>query len=53
MMISALLARVMPRKSAVELMLTGRLIDAHEAQRLGRSLPGGAPRPTSTGSYTR
>lgn len=35
MMISALLARVMPRKSAVELMLTGRLIDAHEAQRLG------------------
>lgn len=35
MMISALLARVMPRKSAVELMLTGRLIDPHEAQRLG------------------
>ena len=35
MMISALLARVMPRKSALELMLTGRLIDAHEAQRLG------------------
>jgi enoyl-CoA hydratase len=35
MMISTLLARVMPRKSAVELMLTGRLIDAHEAQRLG------------------
>ena len=35
MMISALLARVMPRKSAVELMLTGRLLDAHEAQRLG------------------
>jgi enoyl-CoA hydratase/carnithine racemase len=35
MMISALLARVMPRKSAVELMLTGRVIDAHEAQRLG------------------
>jgi enoyl-CoA hydratase len=35
MMISALLARVMPRKSALELMLTGRLIDAQEAQRLG------------------
>lgn len=35
MMISALLARVMPRKSALELMLTGRLIDAYEAQRLG------------------
>ena len=35
MMISALLARVMPRKSAVELMLTGRVIDADEAQRLG------------------
>ena len=35
MMISALLARVMPRKSALELMLTGRLIDAREAQRLG------------------
>lgn len=35
MMISAFLARVMPRKSAVELMLTGRVIDAHEAQRLG------------------
>ena len=35
MMISALLARVMPRKSAVELMLTGRVIDPHEAQRLG------------------
>jgi enoyl-CoA hydratase/carnithine racemase len=35
MMISALLARVMPRKSALELMLTGRLIDAKEAHRLG------------------
>ncbi len=35
MMISALLARVMPRKSALELMLTGRVIDAHESQRLG------------------
>ena len=35
MMISALLIRVMPRKSALELMLTGRLIDAQEAQRLG------------------
>jgi len=35
MMISALLARVMPRKSVLELMLTGRLIDAKEAQRLG------------------
>jgi enoyl-CoA hydratase/carnithine racemase len=35
MMISALLVRVMPRKSALELMLTGRVIDPHEAQRLG------------------
>jgi len=35
MMISALLARVMPRKAALELMLTGRLIDPDEAQRLG------------------
>jgi enoyl-CoA hydratase len=35
MMISALLVRVMPRKAAFELMLTGRLIDPHEAQRLG------------------
>jgi len=35
MMISALLTRVMPRKAALELMLTGRLIDPHEAQRLG------------------
>jgi enoyl-CoA hydratase/carnithine racemase len=35
MMISALLVRVMPRKAALELMLTGRVIDAFEAQRLG------------------
>lgn len=35
MMISALLVRSMPRKAALELMLTGRVIDAHEAQRLG------------------
>ena len=35
MMVSALLARVMPRKAALELMLTGRLVDPHEAQRLG------------------
>ena len=35
MMISAVLTRVMPRKAALELMLTGRLIDPHEAQRLG------------------
>ena len=35
MMISALLTRVMPRKAVLELMLTGRLIDPHEAQRLG------------------
>jgi enoyl-CoA hydratase/carnithine racemase len=35
MMVSALLARVMPRKAALELMLTGRLIDPYEAQRLG------------------
>jgi enoyl-CoA hydratase/carnithine racemase len=35
MMISAILTRVMPRKAALELMLTGRLIDPYEAQRLG------------------
>lgn len=35
MMISAILARVMPRKAAFELMLTGRIIDPLEAQRLG------------------
>ena len=35
MMISALLARVMPRKAALELMLTGRFIDPEEARRLG------------------
>ena len=35
MMISAVLARAMPRKAALELMLTGRIIDPEEAQRLG------------------
>jgi enoyl-CoA hydratase/carnithine racemase len=35
MMISAVLARVMPRKAALELMLTGRIITPDEAQRLG------------------
>jgi enoyl-CoA hydratase/carnithine racemase len=35
MMISALLIRLMPRKAVLELMLTGRVIDAVEAQRLG------------------
>jgi enoyl-CoA hydratase/carnithine racemase len=35
MIISAVLLRVMPRKAVLELMLTGRVIDAHEAQRLG------------------
>jgi enoyl-CoA hydratase/carnithine racemase len=35
MMISAVLARVMPRKAALELMLTGRIIDPGEALRLG------------------
>ncbi len=35
MMISAVLLRVLPRKAALELMLTGRVIDPHEAQRLG------------------
>lgn len=34
-MISALLVRVMPRKAALELMLTGRVIDPFEAHRLG------------------
>lgn len=35
MMISAILARTVPRKAALELMLTGRVIDAYEAQRIG------------------
>ncbi|MGH3650315.1 MAG: enoyl-CoA hydratase/isomerase family protein [Acidimicrobiia bacterium] len=35
MMISAVLARVMPRKAVLELMLTGRMITPEEALRLG------------------
>lgn len=35
MMISAVLVRVMPRKAALELMLTGRLMEPEEARRLG------------------
>lgn len=35
MMISAVLLRSVPRKAALELMMTGRIIDAREAQRLG------------------
>jgi enoyl-CoA hydratase/carnithine racemase len=35
MMISAVLARVMPQKAALELMLTGRVISPDEALRLG------------------
>jgi enoyl-CoA hydratase/carnithine racemase len=35
MMISAVLARVMPRKLALELMLTGRVITPEEGLRLG------------------
>lgn len=35
MMISAVLVRAMPRKAALELMLTGRLITPEEARRLG------------------
>ncbi|MEA2000501.1 MAG: enoyl-CoA hydratase-related protein [Actinomycetota bacterium] len=35
MMISAILQRLMPRRAALELMLTGRRIDAEEARRLG------------------
>ncbi len=35
MMIAAILIRVMPRKAVLELMLTGRIIDPYEAQRLG------------------
>jgi enoyl-CoA hydratase/carnithine racemase len=35
MVISALLVRAMSRKAALELMLTGRIIDPTEAQRLG------------------
>lgn len=35
MMISAVLVRAMPRKAVLDLMMTGRLIDPVEAQRLG------------------
>ena len=35
MMISAVLVRAMPRKAVLELMMTGRIIDPFEAQRLG------------------
>ena len=35
MMISAILIRAMPPKTALELMMTGRRVDADEAQRLG------------------
>jgi enoyl-CoA hydratase/carnithine racemase len=35
MMISAVLVRVMPRKAALEIMLTGRLFDPEEGLRLG------------------
>lgn len=35
MMISAVLARLMPRKAVLEMMLTGRTITPEEAQRLG------------------
>ena len=35
MMISAILVRTIPRKAAFELMVTGRIIDPHEGQRLG------------------
>lgn len=35
MMISAILLRVMPRKAALEMMLTGRIVKPEEAQRLG------------------
>jgi enoyl-CoA hydratase/carnithine racemase len=35
MMISAVLARALPRKAALELMMTGRIIDPQEALRLG------------------
>jgi len=35
MMISAVLQRAMPRKAALELMMTGRLIPAGEARQLG------------------
>lgn len=35
MMISAILSRAMPRKAALDLMMTGRIISAEEAQRLG------------------
>lgn len=35
MMISAVLSRAMPRKAALEMMLTGRIITPGEAQRLG------------------
>ncbi|MFQ5968459.1 MAG: enoyl-CoA hydratase/isomerase family protein [Acidimicrobiia bacterium] len=43
MMITAVLQRVMPHKTLLELMMTGRLVSADEAQRLGvvsRVVPG-------------
>ncbi|MDA2978172.1 MAG: enoyl-CoA hydratase-related protein [Actinomycetota bacterium] len=35
MMISAVLIPIVPRKALIEMMMTGRVIDAHEALRLG------------------
>ena len=35
MMIGAVLSRAMPRKALLEMMITGRLLDPHEALRLG------------------
>lgn len=35
MMISSVLVRAMPRKAVLEMMMTGRLITPHEAERLG------------------
>ncbi len=35
MMISAVLMPIVPRKALIEMMMTGRIVDAHEALRLG------------------